>query len=480
MSRQTLWRGEDAAQATGGQLHGNWGGDGFGISGVSIDSRSLAPGDLFIALQGPKFDGHDYVAKAFEQGAAAAMVHRTVEGLPEGAALLQVDDTLGALWRLGAAGRARSKARFLAVTGSVGKTSTKEALKACLAEQAPTAANIGSLNNHWGVPLSLARMDPDATYGVFELGMNNPGEILELSRLVRPDVGLITNIEAAHIGNFDSIGGIADAKSELFQPMSPSGTAILYRDHPLYHHLRDKAEMAGLTKIIGFGRHHEAEARLLDYSLDETGSQVSACVFDKLVNYYVGVPGAHWVINSLSVLAACAVVGADVAQACDKMASIKALKGRGARHMIQHLGGEFELIDESYNANPASMRAAIGLLGQAQPKAGGRRIAILGDMLELGKSSVYLHKKLVEPLREANVDLVFTCGTDMAKLQSSLPKRIRGVHCDTSKELVAPVTEAVAPNDVILVKGSLGSRMAVVLEALLNLEDTPPRAANGC
>ncbi|MEM7170736.1 MAG: UDP-N-acetylmuramoylalanyl-D-glutamyl-2,6-diaminopimelate--D-alanyl-D-alanine ligase [Pseudomonadota bacterium] len=479
MTGQALWQADAAAQATGGQMKGNWSQGHADITGISIDTRSLVAGDLFIALQGPKFDGHDYVAQAFEKGAAAAMVHRTIEGLENDAALLMVDDTLGALWRLGAAGRERSKARFIAVTGSVGKTSTKEALKNCLSAQAPTAASPGSLNNHWGVPLSLARMDQNATYGVFELGMNNPGEILELARLVRPQIGLITNVEAAHLGNFESIGAIADAKSELFQAMDRDGVAVLNRDHPLFHHLRDKAELAGVTKLITFGQHQDSTIRLLNHTLELDGSSVEADVGGKEIHYHVGAPGWHWVTNSLAVLAASFAAGADAATAGRSLADLEALKGRGARHVIPYDSGSFTIIDESYNANPASMRAAISLLGQADPAANGRRVAVLGDMLELGPSSGYLHRKLSEPLREAEVDLVYCCGPEMEKLYRALPKRLQGGHCPNSQELAPMVIEGLEVNDVVLIKGSLGSRMAVILDALLNIEDTPPKAANG-
>jgi len=260
--KEVLWSAEEAVQATGGRTTCDW-----QATGVSIDSRSVEAGDLFVALKGPSFDGHDFAGKAIKAGAAASMVHRRADGVDESMPLLIVDDTFAALWRLGTAARERSQARLIAVTGSVGKTGTKEALRLCLTPQGLTSASIGSFNNHWGVPLSLARMERQAVYGVFELGMNNPGEIRELTALVRPHVAIITNIEPAHIGNFNSITDIADAKAEIFEGMDANGTAVLNRDNALFHHLCTKAEDAGITRIASFGRHKEADARVLDCSL---------------------------------------------------------------------------------------------------------------------------------------------------------------------------------------------------------------------
>ena len=273
MTGPDLWTGEEVAQATGGRLTRDW-----TASGVSIDSRSVEPGDLFIALKGPTFDGHDYAGKAIKAGAAAALVHRRADGIDEGDPLIIVDDTFAALWRLGTAARERSAARLIAVTGSVGKTGTKEALRLCLDPQGITAASVGSFNNHWGVPLSLARMQRDAAYGVFELGMNHAGEISELTRLVRPHVSIITNIEPAHLGNFNSITEIADAKAEIFEGMDANGTAVLNRENAFFHHLRDKAEQAGVGRILSFGRHPDADAQgarriaPCDLQLGESGS----------------------------------------------------------------------------------------------------------------------------------------------------------------------------------------------------------------
>jgi UDP-N-acetylmuramoyl-tripeptide--D-alanyl-D-alanine ligase len=473
-AKEVLWSAEEARQATGGRNTRDW-----QATGVSIDSRSLAPGDLFVALKGPSFDGHDFAGKAIKAGAAASMVHRRADGIDESMPLLIVDDTFAALWRLGTAARARSTARLIAVTGSVGKTGTKEALRLCLSPQGLTSASIGSFNNHWGVPLSLARMERDAVYGIFELGMNHPGEIRELTTLVRPQVAIITNIEPAHIGNFSSISEIADAKAEIFEGMDANGTAVLNRDNALFHHLCARAEDAGVSRILSFGRHKEADARLLDCSLHATCSAVSASIRGREIDYCLAMPGAHWVMNSLAVLAAVSAAGADVVKAAAQFANLKPLKGRGERHTVETPEGAFHLIDDSYNANPTSMRAAFEVLGRASLGKGGRRIAVLGDMLELGTQAQEMHASLAAPLQAAGIDLAFTCGTGMAALRDALPEALRGAHAAESKTLAAEICDAVRPGDSLLVKGSLGSRMAVVVEALIGLGKSAQKAANG-
>jgi UDP-N-acetylmuramoyl-tripeptide--D-alanyl-D-alanine ligase len=471
---EILWSAEEARQATGGRNTRDW-----QATGVSIDSRTLAPGDLFIALKGPSFDGHDFAGKAVKAGAAAAMVHRRADGIDESMPLIIVDDTFAALWRLGTAARERSSARLIAVTGSVGKTGTKEALRLCLSPQGLTAASIGSFNNHWGVPLSLARMQRKAVYGIFELGMNHPGEIRELVALVRPQVAIITNIEPAHIGNFASITDIADAKAEIFEGLDANGTAVLNRDNALFHHLCTRAEDAGVTRILSFGRHKEADARLLDCSLHATSSAVTASIRGQEIDYCLAMPGSHWVMNSLAVLAAVSAAGADVVKAAAEFARLQPLKGRGERHSVEASAGAFKVTDDSYNANPTSMRAAFEVLGRGDVGEGGRRIAVLGDMLEMGERSEEMHAALAGPLQDAGIDLVFTCGSAMAALHAALPAARRGAHAEDSKALAALVAEAVRPGDSLLVKGSLGSRMAVVVETLLALGEPAPKAANG-
>ncbi len=476
MSAALLWTDAQAAAATRGRNTAPW-----AASGVSIDSRSLAPQDLFVALQGPSFDGHDFIAKAFESGAAAALSHRRPESGVSAAPgpLLLVEDTMAALRGLGQAARARSRAHFIGVTGSVGKTSTKEALAHCLRAQAPTAASAASLNNHWGLPLSLSRLPSDAVYGVFELGMNHPGEIRDLTGMLRPDVALITNIEAVHIGHFDAVEQIADAKAEVFESMSPDGVAVLNRDNPHFARLAEKARAAGVGHVIGFGRDAAAEARLTGCRPEATGSRVEADILGAHLSYWVGLPGSHWVANSLAVLATVAAVGADVARAAGQLAGIEAVAGRGVRREIDLPEGSFTLIDDSYNANVISMCAAFEVLGTAAIQQNGRRIAILGDMLELGDRAREMHLALAQPLQDAGVDLVLTCGPEMAALQHTLPAALRGGHAADSSALAPIATATLAAGDAVLIKGSLGSRMKLLVEALSNMAQELPRAANG-
>jgi len=441
----SLWTAAEAEAATRGRSTREW-----VATGVSIDSRTLAPGDLFIALAGPNFDGHDYVAAALAKGAAAAVVARPMEDLGAAAPLLAVGDTMVALEDLGRAARQRSAAAIVGVTGSVGKTGTKEALRRVLERQAPCYATADSLNNQWGVPLSLARMPRAAVYGVFELGMNHPGEIDALARIVRPQVAVITTIEPAHLGFFPSVEAIADAKAEIFVGMEPTGAAILNRDNPHYARLAAAARARGLNRILGFGRDPEAAIRLVDSHIYATASAVTATVMGEIVDYCIAIPGEHWVMNSLAVLGAVKALGGDVGAAAAAMSSLRPLAGRGERHRLALDGGAAELIDESYNASPASMRAAFAVLGAAMPEAGGRRIAVLGDMLELGDDAPRLHTELGAPLLAAGVDLVFTVGGDMRALYDALPKRLRGGHAAQASDMAETVVRRLRPGDVVM------------------------------
>jgi len=444
MSAAPLWTDTQAAAATGGRNTAPW-----TASGVSIDSRNLAPHDLFVALQGPSFDGHDFIAQAFDGGAAAALSHRKDTSDPPGPLLL-VEDTLAAFRGLGEAARARSQARFIGVTGSVGKTSIKEALALCLRAQAPTAASAASLNNHWGLPLSLSRLPQNAASGVFELGMNHPGEIRDLTGLLRPDVALITNVEAVHIGHFDSIEQIADAKAEIFEGMSPDSTAVLNRDNPHFARLAEKARAAGVGRVIGFGRDVAAEARLIDSHPETGGSRVEADILGTRLSYRVGLPGSHWVANSLAVLATVAAAGADVARAAEELSGIEALAGRGARCEIDLPEGPFAVIDDSYNANPVSMRAALEGL-QAEPD--GRRLALLGEMLELGDASAAYHVELAEVC--SGLHGVLCVGEGMRALHDVLPPDQQlGWHESIAKIELDALLNRFAPGDRILIKGS--------------------------
>jgi UDP-N-acetylmuramoyl-tripeptide--D-alanyl-D-alanine ligase len=457
-----LWtRAETLAATRGRAAGGDW-----AASGVSIDSRTVAPGDLFVALAGPNHDGHEYVAAAFAKGGAAAVVQRVPAEVSANAPLIIATDTLAALNDLAAAARARAGGRIVAVTGSVGKTGTKEMLKLALGANGPTHATEGNLNNHWGVPLSLARLPREARYAVFELGMNHAGEITPLTRLVRPHVAVITAVEATHLEFFASTAEIAAAKAEIFLGVAPDGTAILPRDNRHYAQLEDAARSAGVTRIESFGRHIESTARLLDAAVDPAVTLVFALIGEQPIGYRVGAPGAHWAANSLAVLLAARAAGVPVEVAASALAHMVAPKGRGARQSLPWHGGGIDLIDDSYNASPASMRAAIATLGAARPAKHGRRIAVLGDMLELGAASAELHAGLADAIEQWNIDLVFTAGPTMRHLHEALPESRRGFHATDADAASGPVRDALRAGDVVLVKGSAGSRMGRVVRAI--------------
>ena len=469
MSR-VLWESQDAVKATGGRATKP-----FSASGVSIDSRTVQKGDLFVALKGPNHDGHDHVAAALAVGAAAAMVSRQPPNVASDAALLIVGDTLRGLEALGGAARARSRAKIAAVTGSVGKTSTKEALRLALDAGGhpaqPTHASVASFNNHIGVPLTLARLPADADYAVFEIGMNHAGEITPLARLVRPNAAVVTTVEGVHTENFaDGINGVAVAKAEIFDGFTAADqpVAVLNRDNQFFDMLAQRARAHGANRIAGFGAHAKAEYRMVDFKPEPTSSKVTAEIDGRRrIEYRIGAPGRHWAINTLAVLAAAEALGVDAEAASAAFASIRAPKGRGQRHRLALAGSTYELIDDSYNASPVSMRASFAVLRDAVPGPGGRRIAVLGDMLELGPMAPELHAGLAEPLTASGVDLVFCCGTNMARLHAALPTALRGAHAPSSDLLLPFVRAALKPGDVVVVKGSLGSRMGRIVEALL-------------
>lgn len=458
---ETLWTASELA-ATGGTF------DppprpSFAVTGVSIDSRTLRTGDLFVALHGAR-DGHEFVAKAFEGGAAAAMVDRPLPGLASSQPLLFVDDTQRGLERLGETARRRSTAQRIGVTGSVGKTSTKEALRLALGATGKTHASEASYNNLWGVPLTLARMPKDARFGVFEIGMNHAREITPLSQQVRPHAVIITTVEPVHLEFFDSVEEIAEAKAEIFAGLLPGGAAILPHDNPHYERLALRARERG-ARVIRFGEEAPAEAHFESIELGPTGSIVRARILGSTVSYRLSAPGRHVARNSLAVLAGAAVLGADLKGAADALSSVTPPPGRGARIEVPLSQGCLIVIDESYNANPASMRAAIANLALQAPQ-GARRIAVLGDMLELGPSSADLHASLAEPLQAAHVDLVFASGTMMKNLFDRLPQSQRAAYAPTSAEIAEAVAQTVRPGDTIMIKGSLGSRMKAVVDRL--------------
>lgn len=471
-----LWTAQDAADATGGRTLDEW-----NATGVSIDSRNIAPGDLFVALSGPNHDAHDYVEQALADGAVAAIVRADwAEEHGADKRLLAVEDPMAALEALAAAARARSDAKVVAVTGSVGKTGTKEMLALALGRLGHVHKTEGNLNNHIGLPLTLARMPIDTDYAVIEMGMNQAGELSPLSRLVRPDVAIITTIEAVHLEHFDGLSGIAEAKAEIFEGMDGQGAAVLNRDNAMFHYLRDLAGRAGVGRIHGFGAHPDAVVQMMDCSLQPSCSTVRARIVDETLDYCLGAPGRHWVFNSLSVLAAIHALGGDVVEAARAFSDIRPPKGRGAYRRVALADGEFGLIDESYNASPASTKAAIQVLSRAT--GDGRRIAVLGDMLELGEDAPQMHTALAGDLTRARIDLVFTAGPLMKHLHEALPEDLRGTHADESEGLIAPVTETVRAGDTVMVKGSLGSRMAPVVAALeaLSGSGAPIETVDGC
>ncbi|MDR3435787.1 UDP-N-acetylmuramoylalanyl-D-glutamyl-2,6-diaminopimelate--D-alanyl-D-alanine ligase [Telmatospirillum sp.] len=457
-----LWTSEEAATAVDGRRSG----PAWLARGISIDSRTLAEGDLFIALAGPNHDGHDHVAAALANGAAAALVHKVPFGVGDDAPLILVENTQTGLEALAAAARRRSAARIIAVTGSVGKTGTKEMLRLALSAVGQTHVTQGNLNNHWGVPLSLARLPREARFAVFELGMNHVGEITPLTCLVRPHIAIITSVEAVHMAYFTSTRQIAEAKAEIFAGVEPEGIAILPRDNPHFAFLRETARRAGVTRIESFGTHIDAGARLLDGAVDPKATLVLALFGDEALSYRVGVPGLQWASNSLAALLAARAAGIDLTVAAQALAAMTAPKGRGERRSLSWGQGRIEVIDESYNASPVSMRAAITALGLTERPRGARRIAVLGDMLELGETSPALHAGLAETLVERRIDLVFTAGALMRHLHDALPADRRGGHADNADAAAVEVGRALRAGDVVMVKGSAGSAMGRVVKVL--------------
>ncbi len=457
-----LWTAREAALATGGNIapDASW-----SVDGVSIDTRAVAPRDLFVALKGPRFDGHDFVAAALDHGAAAAMVDRRPANA-DPARLLSVPDTQAGLEALARAARARSGARIAAVTGSVGKTGTKEALAAVLGGQGETHASTGNLNNHIGLPLSLARMPASARFGVFEIGMNHAGEIAPLSGILRPHVAIITTVEPVHIEHFPNVEAIADAKAEIFAGIEPDGVAILNRDNPHFPRLVERARSGGIGRVWSFGETEGAEGRLLSVMLGAEGSTAEVELLGRRIEFRLNLPGRHQVQNALAVLLAVAALGADVDAAAAALATLSPVKGRGVTLKVATGGGDITVIDETYNASPAAMRAAFAVLAMQNPPAGGRKIVALGDMLELGDGAPADHAGLAGDIAAAGVDLVFTAGPLMRHLHDALPAERRGRHADTAASLAPHVAAEARQGDMILVKGSAGSRMGAVVTAL--------------
>lgn len=461
MSGSALWTGEEFAAAVGGRVIGTMP---HVITGISIDSRTIKPGEAFFAITGENMDGHDYARAALENlGSIAVISEARASRLGRLWPVVIVDDVLAALTRLAVAARARSEAKIFAVTGSVGKTSTKEMLRLALGVDGEVHASVASFNNHWGVPLSLARLPKSAAYGVFEIGMNHAGEITPLTKMVRPHMAIVTNVEPVHLEHFASVNAIADAKAEIFAGLEPGGFfAVINADNPYAARLADEARKYD-AQIMTFGADPHANARLLMHSVLSDRTAITASILGKDIAFNLGAPGRHLVQNALAVLLAARLADIDLKAAAEALGQFRPPVGRGQRHILTVRGARAVLLDESYNANPASMRAAIEVLGQARS---GRRIAVLGDMLELGTQAADMHRDLSVPLEQARVDLVFAAGPHMRALFEALPGPRRGAWAATAAEIEAAVLDEVRPGDVVMVKGSLGSKMGPIVAAL--------------
>jgi UDP-N-acetylmuramoyl-tripeptide--D-alanyl-D-alanine ligase len=464
MSTTPLWTSSAMAEAMAASVNGALP---AAVSGLSIDSRTIAPGEAYFAIKGDIHDGHDFVAAALKAGAALAVVEAAQRAkFASDAPLLVVDDVLAGLVDLAHAARTRLHAQVIAVTGSVGKTSTKEALRRVLGAQGETHASAASFNNHWGVPLSLARCPASVRFAIFEIGMNHSGEIEPLVKMVRPQVAIITTVEPVHLEFFAGVEAIADAKAEIFEGVEPGGAVVLNRDNPQFARLQKRAKKLGISRIVSFGVDTKSDARLLDVSLHAACSAVHANILGHDVTYKLGMPGRHMAMNSLAVLAAASLAGADLALAALSLSRIEPAAGRGVRRVLEVPGGEATLIDESYNANPASMAAALNVLGRAAIGPHGRRIAVLGDMLELGPTSPALHRGLIDAVKSNHIDLVYCCGPLMRHLWDALSMGRRGGYAETAADLEAQAVAAIRAGDAIMIKGSLGSKMKTIVNAL--------------
>ena len=442
-----------------------------GVTGISIDTRTLQPGDLFFAIQGDSADGHDYVGAAFERGAPAAVVDEAhADALKHLGTLYVVHDALKAMEGLGRAARKRSKARIIAVTGSVGKTTTKEMLRKVLSDAGATHASDKSYNNHWGVPLTLARLPESARYAVFEIGMNHPGEIAALVDMVRPHVAIVTHVAPVHLEHFAGVEEIARAKAEIFSGIVKGGVAVINGDVETFPILKAAAEASPARYVLSFGENPAADAHLTRFDPEEAFSRVSARLLGQDLQFRLGAPGRHMAVNALAVLLAARAAGVDFPAIAASLADVAPAQGRGAREVLRRdrddAASAFLLIDESYNANPASMRAAIDLLGAARPSSKGLRVAVLGDMLELGPAAPELHVALKDDLERNNVDLVFAAGPLTRHLFDALPPQKRGGWAESAAALEPMVAETLGAGDVVMVKGSNGSKLHVLAAGL--------------
>jgi UDP-N-acetylmuramoyl-tripeptide--D-alanyl-D-alanine ligase len=456
---EPLWTSDEIAGATGGKSAGG----SFSATGVSIDTRTIEPGDLFVALAGVR-DGHEFVAQALAKGAAGALVSREVGG-----PAVVVDDTLRALEQLGQAARQRApRARRGAVTGSVGKTSVTQAVMAGLMLAGRAHSSVKSYNNHIGVPLTLARMPRDTERAVFEIGMNHADEIRPLARMVRPNAALVTTVGPVHTENFpDGEAGVARAKAEIFEGLEPGGVAVLNADNRWYDLLRAEALKAGAV-VRTFGTGEGCDARLIDFQAPADHARVRARLNGEALDFRILQTGRHWGLNSMAVLLMLEALGVSLGDGLAALGSFEPLAGRGAEKSVRLAVGAFTLIDESYNANPISMASAIATLGGRRTE--GRRIVALTDMLELGPEAASFHAGLAEPLAQADIDLVFCAGPFMKSLWDALPPTRRGGYAETAVELAPQVARAAEPGDVVMVKGSNGSKASAVAAALAALD----------
>lgn len=462
-----LWTTEDMIAAMAGRPFGTLP---DGITGISIDSRSIGPGEAFFAIKGDRVDGHDFASMAMANGASLLVVSES--RLPAmgrvTVPMIVVEDVLAALGRLALASRARSRAQIIAVTGSVGKTTTKEMLRRMLSPSGKVHASVASFNNHWGVPLTLARMPLDTYFGVFEVGMNHPDEIRPLVKMIEPHVAVITTVAAAHLGNFKSIKEIATAKAEIFEGVVPGGHVVLNRDNDQFNFLDRTAQSFGIQHIHSFGQHAKAEYRLAEFNGSDQSSTLWITIDGETKEVAIGAPGRHIAENALAALGVVEIVGADMQLAIAALATLQPEKGRGRRHRLAIDRGTFTVVDESYNANPSSMRAAIAVLASAVPTGSGRRIAVLGDMLEMGDYSQRVHSDLAGPLLAAGIEHVWLAGPEMVALKESLPDSVRVEHREKTEDLVEYVLNSVGAGDVLMVKSSLGIGFGKIVAALLD------------
>lgn len=472
-----LWTASDLIAAMHGRPMGNLP---EGVTGISIDSRAIGKGEAFFAIKGDRVDGHDYAGIALANGAALLVVSEAK--LPAlgrlHAPMIVVDDVLDAMVRLGCAARDRSAARIIAVTGSVGKTTTKEMLRHVLSPSGSVHASVASFNNHWGVPLTLSRMPENTDFGVFEIGMNHPDEIRPLVKMVRPHVAIVTTIAAAHLGNFKDLEEIAAAKAEIMEGLVEDGHVILNRDNAQFDFLEKTAHDLGVAHVHSFGESPRADYRLAEFTGGSEGGTLWASIDGRTMEIQIGAPGRHIAENALAAIGAASLAGADVDAAVASLATLQPEKGRGARHRFSVGTGAFTLIDESYNANPASMRAAIALLRDSSVEEGGRRVAILGDMLEMGAFSAEVHADLAQPLVEAGVREIWLAGPDMAHLRDALPEDVHVEYSESVDDLKGYALRSVRAGDVVMIKSSKGTGCGRIVAALLERFQASATGAN--